>query len=598
MTDGISIITEAEPYQESDQALVARLAALPPLEYERCRKEEARRMGVRVTELDSMVRALRSKDDTSGAGRELTLPEPEPWPDAVHGVDLLDGLVAAFRRYLVLLDGAAEAKALWVLHTHVIDTAQVTPRLALLSPEKRCGKTLALSILQRLVRRPLPASNITAAAVFRTVEMACPTLLIDEAHTFLPKNDELRGILDSGHSRSMGYVVRLVGDDHEPRLFATFAAVAIAAIGKLAGTIEDRSIIIHMHRKTQDERIERLRMDRTPDLDKLARMAARWAKDNQRVLADADPETPEALHDRASDNWRHLLAIADLAGGEWPQRARAVALHLSGSQDADDSSDGVQLLTDLAALFDERNTDRLSSKDICDALADSEDRPWPEFKNGKPITPRQVAKLLKSFGPQPKQIRISDETKKGYMKSWFDYAFARYIPSVSETPKQDNVINVLEENLSETVAPGVSDKNDGKPSIINDVSDVSDRTGGLRANGEVESQAVSADAFEEQPALEAYPYVYRDEQDRRVYKLQLPSGEAAYLASSRSLLEKVKFAEGRVVIFYDELPHLRQADDEMKEAFLHAKRVFGPGVAIVESDNGPAPSLASGDTDR
>ncbi|MDA2932380.1 hypothetical protein MYX19_04410, partial [Nitrospinae bacterium AH-259-F20] len=176
--------------------------------------------------------------------------------------------------------------------------------------------------------------------------------------------------------------------------------------------------------------------------------------------------------------------------------------------------------------------------------------------------------------------------------------FARYIPVQSETPKPLKSFNDLGGNLSETTPPEVSDKRSENLNKINEVSEVSDRTGGLRANGGLGSQAASADAFEEQPAIEAYPYVYRDEQDRRVYKLQLPSGEAAYLASSRSLLEKVKFAEGRVVIFYDEIPHLRQADDEMREAFLHAKRVFGPGVAIVESDNGPAPSLASGDTDR
>lgn len=478
MTDGISIITEAELYQESDQALVARLAALPPLEYERCRKEEARRMGVRVTELDSMVRALRSKEDTRGAGRELTLPEPEPWPDAVHGVDLLDGLVAAFRRYLVLLDGAAEAKALWVLHTHVIDTAQVTPRLALLSPEKRCGKTLALSILQRLVRRPLPASNITAAAVFRTVEMACPTLLIDEAHTFLPRNDELRGILDSGHSRSMGYVVRLVGDDHEPRVFATFAAVAIAAIGKLAGTIEDRSIIIHMHRKTQDEHIERLRMDRTPDLDKLARMAARWAKDNQRVLADADPETPEALHDRASDNWRHLLAIADLAGGPWPEKARTVAVALSGG--AEDGSLKAQLLRDVQQIFADRNTDRLKSKAICGALAELEDRPWPEYSRGAPITPTQLARLLKDFEIGPKTLRFEEETKKGYELADFAKTFARYIPpSVAVTPLQVCKNKDLRENPPVTQPPNVTGKKEDKASKNNDVTAVTDRDGGL-----------------------------------------------------------------------------------------------------------------------
>ena len=435
-------------------------------------------MGVRVTVLDSIVKAIRGKHDShdsKGSGRKLDLPEPEPWHEAVDGAVLLDELVGTFSRYLVLPYGAAEVMALWVLHTHAIETAQITPRLALLSPEKRCGKTLALDILQRIVNRPLTASNITAAAVFRTVEVACPTLLIDEGDTFLGDKDELKGILNSGHSRAMGYVVRLVGEDHEPRQFATFAPLAIAAIGKLPGTIEDRSITIPMHRKTGDEPIERLRMDRTADLHRLARMAARWAQDNQEALADADPHTPDALHDRATDNWRHLLAIADLAGGEWAERARAVAVTMSGNHEGEDTSVGVTLLTDLAALFADRNTDRLSSVTICEALADMEDRPWPEWSKGKPITPRQLAKLLNPFGVRPKQIRIGEQTKKGYMKEWFNDAFARYTPIQSETPTQVSVFNSLVDNLSETGGSDVSDKKDGNHKEINDVSDVSDR---------------------------------------------------------------------------------------------------------------------------
>lgn len=479
--DCMSVIEEAELYQESAEAAVARLAALPRLEYGRCRKEEAKRMDVRVTDLDSAVKEQRFNDDLIDDEEGLVLPEPEPWHEVVDGRVLLDELVAVLRRYVVLRDSYAEAKSLWVLHTHAVETAYITPRLVLLSPEKRSGKTLTLEILEKLVWRPLRTDGISGAAFSRTVDKASPTVLVDEADSFfIEGREDLRGVLNSGHRRG-GHVIKCVGKDHEPRQFATFAPVAISMIGELPwSTLEDRSIIIRMHRKMKDERVERFRMDRTPDLDRLARMVARWALDNKKDLADADPFIPEELHDRAADNWRHLLAIADLAGGEWPEKARNVAVALSGDSEAEDSSEGVMLLTDLAVLYAARSTDRLASKDICTALSAMEHRPWPEYRNRRPITPTQVAKLLEPFEVRPKDIRFGREVRKGYLLNDFGEAFARYIPpDVSATGQQACGYNELDENLSATEQPHVADKKADKVNNIKGVADVADRDGGL-----------------------------------------------------------------------------------------------------------------------
>jgi hypothetical protein len=144
------------------------------------------------------------------------LDDPEPWPEEVDGPDLLDELVQVFARHLALVDGAAEAFALWTLHAHALEASFVSPLLALNSPVKRCGKTTAMNLLASLVPRALPTSNITPAAVFRAMEEWSPTLLIDEADTFLGKSDELTGILNSGHTRASAHVVRVVGDDLRP----------------------------------------------------------------------------------------------------------------------------------------------------------------------------------------------------------------------------------------------------------------------------------------------------------------------------------------------------------------------------------------------
>ena len=167
----------------SDDGKIIDLAGLTPLEYEKRRRKEAETLGIRAGALDKIVKTVRKKTSDEG----LKLPEPDPWPEAVDGDDLLDQLVELFHRYLALPKGGAELLALWVAHAHAFDLFQITPRLALLSPERRCGKTTTLSLLSRLVPRPLPAANITAAAVFRTVEAAKPTLLLDEADTFIPR---------------------------------------------------------------------------------------------------------------------------------------------------------------------------------------------------------------------------------------------------------------------------------------------------------------------------------------------------------------------------------------------------------------------------
>src|SRR5262249_8887595 len=150
-------------------------------------------------------------------------------------------------------------------------------RLGVRSPTKQCGKTTLLDVIGRLVLRPLPTANVTAAAIFRVVEGHRPTLLVDEVDTFLHENDELRGILNSGH-RKGGTVLRTVGDDFEVRAFGTYAAVAIALIGALPDTLHDRAVTVDLKRRLPSEKVDPFRPDRANNLDVLARKAARWPR--------------------------------------------------------------------------------------------------------------------------------------------------------------------------------------------------------------------------------------------------------------------------------------------------------------------------------
>jgi hypothetical protein len=200
------------------------------------------------------------------------------------------------------------------------------------APEKRCGKTTLLDVVGLLVPRPLSTANITVAATFRTIEAARPTLLIDEADTFLGTNEELRGILNSGH-RAGGRVIRTVGEDFEAKVFSTHCPAAIAQIGKLPDTLADRSIHISMKRRAPGETVSRFLLGRTPELSEAAMKAARWIADNAEAIRDCDPDIPESIFNRAADNWAPLFAIAEVAGGDIAERARQAALAACGIQE-------------------------------------------------------------------------------------------------------------------------------------------------------------------------------------------------------------------------------------------------------------------------
>jgi Protein of unknown function (DUF3631)/Primase C terminal 2 (PriCT-2)/Bifunctional DNA primase/polymerase, N-terminal len=417
----------ADDAQATVAARFRELAALSAIEYDRVRVQEAEKLGIRVGTLDDEVDKYRDKsDDESRAGGALHLPSPAPWPLSVDGAVLLDEIGHEILRFVMISRESAAAIALFAVHAHAYEASLISPRLAIGSPEKRCGKTTLLRVIRHLVPRPLWAANITAAAVFRTIELARPTLLIDEADTFLKENEELRGVLNSGHSKD-GQVVRLVGDDHEPRTFSTYCPTVIATIGFLPGTIEDRSIKIVMRRRRRDEPVDRFREDRIEALSVLGRKARRWADDHMEELRGADPDVPGELHDRAADNWRPLLAIADAAAGVWRQMARHVAIALSEVNSTDQESMRTMLLSDIRAAF--AKVDRLSSDNIVTHLAGLDERPWSEFSKGRSITKAGLARLLKPFAIFPKTIRFDDKnTAKGYYRADFEDAFARYLP--------------------------------------------------------------------------------------------------------------------------------------------------------------------------
>lgn len=327
---------------------------------------------------------------------------------------------------------AKVAHVLWVAHAHLMDVWDTTPRIAFLSTEPGSGKSRALEVTEALVPNPLLAVSATPAYLIRRIanEDALPTVLFDEVDTIwgssAPGNEELRALLNSGYRRgaSAGRCVAR-GKEIVAEEFPTYAAVALAGIGSLPDTILTRSVIVRMRRRSPDEKVEPYRQRiNGPEGERIRERLARWARS---VAGDIDyPDLPESIRDRDADVWEPLIAVADAAGEEWPELARAAAVKLvAEAKEGGGVSLGVRLLHDLRVIFGE--ADQMTTADILARLHDLDDSPWADLK-GKPLDARGLSWRLKQYGVKPRTIRTGYATPKGYRREDLLDAWARYLP--------------------------------------------------------------------------------------------------------------------------------------------------------------------------
>lgn len=443
------------------QREIDALAAMPLLKYEREYKDAAKRLGMRAAVLDSAVKAARSSDKEN----TTMFQDIEPWHSPVDAAVLLSELSASFRRYSVLPEFADTALALWCAFTWFCGKSHIAPLLVIRSPEKGCGKSTVMNIVQRLVYRPLILSGLSAAVLFRVVDLHHPTVLIDEGDTFLNnENESLHGVINSGYSKTAPYHWRCEGDNNEPRPFNVFGPKALAFIGHTRETLHDRAVEVELRRKFSHEKVARLRHTDGSELNILARKLARLAADRMGDYSEQRPILPETLPDRQADNWEPLLQVAMLADEEWTQRAIQAALALTGSKaESAPVSVGVELLADIQQIFQDRDWTRVRSIKLVEILCADEEAGWATYNRGKPITPRQISKRLAEFGIHPRTLRFGVEgLQKGYDLEVFDDAFERYL-----TPP-DLTVTQLQPCNSKTL--DVTDAKDVTVTLLNRVA--------------------------------------------------------------------------------------------------------------------------------
>jgi hypothetical protein len=336
------------------------------------------------------------------------------------------------------------AIALWVLHCHTYQQFMVSPRLALTSPVRGCGKSLTLSIIEHLVPRPHRTDSISPAAVYRLIDREHRTLLVDEAdNAGLMTNGLLRAIFNSGH-RKGGRATRVIKDGVHS--FSTYAPMAVASIGSLPLPLMHRSVVIPM--KRDDGTVPLLRFDdNDPEtlniLSTIYGQVYQWARD---VKLDLNPNLPTGLRNREGDNWRPLIAIADSFGPDWGKRAREAAITFSQGHRDEDLA--VVLLGDIRTAYDSRRVDRFASKALTDTLVAMDSTPWSEWRgihddqNPRKLSQGELAKVLRLFNVKPHSIRFGTTTAKGYLRSMFEEAWAAYCPADGTPAQASNVIRL------------------------------------------------------------------------------------------------------------------------------------------------------------
>jgi hypothetical protein len=210
--------------------------------------------------------------------------------------------------------------------------------------------------------------------------------------------------------------------------------VLIAGIGDLPDTIEDRGVVSTMQRRAASEKVAQFRRRTVvPQLNELRVRLGSWMSAHSEELSNAIPDMP--VEDRAADTWEPLIAVADLAGGRWPESARQACVALCAEVETDEATAGERLLADLAGVW-KREESYLSTAIILDRLRADDEAPWADW-HGQGLGPRGIAGLLKPYGIKSRTVRPvgAEKTARGYSRADLIPIWERYThaPDTTET---------------------------------------------------------------------------------------------------------------------------------------------------------------------
>ena len=419
---------------------------------------------------DSFGHFQSGEDDAITVAVRTIAPTAQPWDAPVNAKEVLDAICTTIHRFVSLKDSQCRAVALWVVLTYLHDAVDILPLLLITSPEEACGKTSLLKVVFYLANRPVPAGNISAAAIYRTIKDIAPTMALDEADTYLKENEEMRGVIDSGHEREFAWVIRTAMEGEDTVYFSTWCPKALAMIGLPRRTILSRSIHIRLDRKASGVKTEKLKKKHYGEFEELRKKISRLANDIREQVRVFESDL---LENRAGDNWQPLAAVANSAGNDWVIETAKAAEHINSKDVQDSKSTGRYLLESIAQIIKERcgekkeaaqeaaqrgaeptqgelgdaappKKERIptpkmflpTTEGLLPKLNDDDEAPWREDRKGarSELTARKLAALLKLYGVESDQVRYPDGLKtspptRGYWIEDLEKAIEKYAHS-------------------------------------------------------------------------------------------------------------------------------------------------------------------------
>jgi hypothetical protein len=360
-----------------------------------------------------------------------------------HGRALLDRLTAFLGQYLSCSPDQLDLLALWALHTYCFSSAPASPSLYIHSREKQSGKTLCLELLSLVSSQPWLHTAVAPSVVLHQLQAEdfAGCLLFDDCHVTFGSsrmNPRLQGVITAGFKSHGRHSFSYRGEEiMEAMRVNVFCPKAFAGQG-LPPCLAELSIPVALEPKQSGSPCRRFRYEEAAKIAKpMVDSFNHWAGETVAPLGSLAPykedQFPPELSSRQQDCAEPLLHLADLIGGDWPQRARCALVNAFTAVMFEDPGASLQLLSDLRDAFLHHDDQGwLSTATILDHLHNLEDRSWHEWHKGKPLDSSDLARLLHPFGIGSRNHRTSPTTvAKGYYREDLIQSWECHLPPCS-----------------------------------------------------------------------------------------------------------------------------------------------------------------------
>ena len=406
-------------------------------------KKIARKLGVTK---NSLLPKLERGGEEGGSEGPPIPPTATAWEKPVKALEVIEEVRSTILRFVWVRRSHALVAALWIVLTYLHDAVDILPLFLISSPEEDCGKSTLLKTILFLSNRPIPAANVSAAAIYRTIKDDCPTFVLDEAETYLATNEELRGVIDSGHEREFAYVIRTMQEGEGTIRFPTWCPKVLAMISLPKRTILSRSVHVRLVRKGAEVKLEKLKKKHREELENLRSKISRLANDIREKVRGFESDF---LINRANDNWQPLRAIAHVAGQDLEREVEKAAMHMTSKDAQDSKSEGRYLLESLAEIVKTKREEQgvqppenlfLRSLDLVNMLNSDLAAPWKD--NNKELSAHRLGKILSGYEVKADQKRVEKSDQKragdsktasrGYWANDIEKAVEKWIPKPDE----------------------------------------------------------------------------------------------------------------------------------------------------------------------